>query len=53
MGFNPFWDYKPTNTNHVDSLGVYTSKKILKSNTIDKIHLKCDVLDGSVVNALR
>ena len=22
-------------------------------NTIDKIHLKCDVIDGSVVNGLR
>ena len=30
LGFSPNWDYKPTNTIHVDSPGVYTSEKILK-----------------------
>ena len=53
MGFKPFWIYKPTNANHIDSPGVYTSDKILNLSTIDKIHLKCDVIDGSVVNGLR
>ena len=46
FGFNPYWDYKPTN--------VYTSNKIiLNLNTINKIHLKCDAIDGSVVNGIR
>ena len=46
LGFNPYWDYKPTN--------VYTSNKIiLNLNTINKIHLKCDAIDGSVVNGIR
>ena len=54
LGFKPYWDYKPTNAIHADSAGVYTSNKfILNINTIDKIHLKCDVIDGSVVNGVR
>ena len=54
LGFEPFWDYKPTNSNHVAIPGVYTSDKIiLNSNTIDKIHLKCDCIDGSIQNGLR
>ena len=38
---------------HADSPGVYTSEKVLNESTIDKIHLQCDVFDGSVVNGLR
>ena len=38
------WDYQPTNSNHVDSLGVYMSEDFLNLGTIDKIHLKCDVI---------
>ena len=53
LGFTPYWDYKPTNAIHADSSGVYTSDKILKLSTIDKIHLKCDVLNGSIQNGLR
>ena len=49
LGFAPFWDYEPTNVIHVDSLGRYTSDKILNLTLIDKIHLKCDVIDGSAV----
>ena len=45
LGFIPYWDYK--------SPGVYTSDKILNLNTINKIHLKCDVIDGSVVDGVR
>ena len=45
--------YRPTNTVHADSPGVYTSEKILKFSTIDKNHLKSDVIDGSVVNGIR
>ena len=52
-GFKPFWDYKPTKTVHVDNPGVYTSEKNLNLSTINNIHLKCDVIDGSVVKDLR
>ena len=45
LGFIPYWDYK--------SPGVYNSDKILNLNTTNKIHLKCDVIDGSVVNGIR
>ena len=48
-----YWDYKPNNAVHADSPGVYTSDKNLNLSTIDKIHLKCDVFDGSVVNGRR
>ena len=53
MGFTPFWAYKPTNAIHADNPGVYTSEKYLNLNTIGKIHIKCDVIDGSVVNGIR
>ena len=54
LGFTPYWDYKPTNVIHADAPGVYTSDKIiLNLNTINKIHLKCDIIDGSVVNGVR
>ena len=45
LGFIPYWDYK--------SPGVNNSDKILNLNTTNKIHLKCDVIDGSVVNGIR
>ena len=46
LGFDPYWDYKPTN--------VYTSNKIiLNLNTINKIHLKCDIIDGSIQDGVR
>ena len=49
LGFEPYWDYKPTNGE-----GVYTSDKIiLNLNTINKIHLKCDCVDGSVQVGVR
>ena len=54
LGFTPYWDYKPTNAIHPDAPGVYTSDKIiLNLNTIDKIHLKCDIIDGSIQDGLR
>ena len=54
LGFPPYWDYKPNNSNHVLIPGVYPSDKIiLNLNTKDKIHLKCDAIDGSVVNGIR
>ena len=45
LGFTPYWDYKPS--------GVYTSDKILNLNTINKIHLKCDCIDGSIQDGVR
>ena len=45
LGFTPYWDYKP---------GVYTSDKIiLNLNTINKIHLKCDIIDGCIQDGVR
>ena len=54
LGFIPYWDYKPTNAIHTDSPGVYASDKvILNLNTINKIHLKCDCIKGSIQEGVR
>ena len=54
MGFTPYWDYKPTNTVHAVSPGIYTSDKIiLNLNTINKFRLKCDCIDGSIQEGVR
>ena len=54
LGFSPYWDYKPNNPSHVLIPGVYPSDKIILSlNTIDKIHLKCDAIDGSIQDGVR
>ena len=53
LGFDPYWDCKPTNGVNSDSAGVYISNKILNLNTINKIHLKGDCIDGSIQNGLR
>ena len=54
FSFTPYWDYKPTNAIHADAPGVYTSDKvILNLNTINKIHLKCDCIDGSIQDGVR
>ena len=54
LGFPPYWDYKPDNSNHVLISGVYPSDKIvLNLNTKDKIHLKCDCIDGSIQDGVR
>ena len=45
LGQDPYFDYKAP--------GVYTSDKILNLNTTNKIHLKCDFIDGSIQNGLR
>ena len=45
LGFTPYLDYKS---------GVYSSDKvILNLNTINKIHLKCDIIDGSIQDGVR
>ena len=33
--------------------GLYKSEKLINITGIDKIHLKCDCIDGSIVNAIR
>ena len=53
LGFEPYWDYKPIYSNHPHIPTVYISEKILNLSTTNKIHLKCDIIDGSVVNGLR
>ena len=45
LGFTPGWDYKHYNQ--------YLSQKIVNLSITNKIHLKCDVIDGSVVNGDR
>ena len=41
LGFNPNWDFKHFNE--------YISQKIINLSITNKIHLKFDVIDGSVV----
>ena len=45
LGFTPRWDYKHYNK--------YISRKIANLSSTNKINLKCDFIDGSVVNVLR
>ena len=45
LGFTSGWDYKHYNK--------YISQTILYLSSTNKIHLKCDVVDGSVVDGLR
>ena len=45
LGFTPGWDYKHYNQ--------YLSQKIVNLSSTNKIHLKCDAIDGSVVNGIR
>ena len=53
LGFELYWVYKPTTSNHVAIPGVYTRDKILNLNLVNEKHLKCDVIDACVVNNLR
>ena len=45
LGHDPYFDYKVP--------GVYTSDKNLNLNTKNKIHLKCDCIDGSIQDGIR
>ena len=45
LGFPPYWDYKSHNE--------YVAEKITNFSTKDKIHLKCDVIDGSIQDGVR
>ena len=38
---------------HIYTNGTYRSHKTIIFNTIDMIHLKCDCIDGSIVNGIR
>ena len=53
LGFTPYWDYKPTNSNRDIIPGVYTSNRILNLSSTNKIHLKCDCIDGSIQDGVR
>ena len=53
LGFEPYWDFKPTNSNHVAIPDVYTNDKILNINAINNIHIKCDVIVGSIQDGVR
>ena len=53
LGFTSHWDSKITNAVHVDGPGVFTSDKFSSLSTIEKIHSKCDVIDGSVVDGFK
>ena len=45
LDFTSGWDYKHYNQ--------YLSQKIVNLSSKNKIHLKCDAIDGSVVNGVR
>ena len=45
LGFNHGWDYK----HYIE----YISQNIAYLSTTNKLHLKCDVIDGSVVNGIQ
>ena len=45
LGFTPGWDYKHYNK--------YISQKIVNLGGTNKIHLKCDAIDGSIVDGFR
>ena len=53
LGFDSYWDFKPTNAIFADSPGVYTSDKNLKLNTTNNFHRKCDRMDGSIQDGVR
>ena len=53
-GFESYWYYNPTNAFNSNGEGVYTSDEIiLNLYTINKIHLKCDIIDGSIQDGIR
>ena len=45
LGFTPGWDYKHYNR--------YIIQKIVNQSSTNKIHSKCDVIDGSLQDAVR
>ena len=53
LGFTPYWDCKPTNSNRDSIPGVYISNEILYLSSTNKIHLKCDCIVGSIQDGVR
>ena len=53
LRFTTYWDYKPTNSNHADSPGVSTSEKTINLSIKNKVHLKSDVIHGSIQDGVR
>ena len=53
LKFEPYWDYTPINAFDSIAPGTYVIDKVLKLNTINKIHIKCDVIDGSIQDGVR
>ena len=45
LGFTPGWDYKHYNK--------YVSQKIVNLSNTNKIHLKCDCIDGTIQDGIR
>ena len=45
LGFTPGWEYKHYNKNF--------SQKIVNLSSTGKIHLKCDVIDGSMQDGIQ
>ena len=53
LGFEPIWDYKPTNATHADRPVVHTGDKHLNLSIVNEFHLKCDCINGSIINGVR
>ena len=45
LGFTPGWDYKHYNQ--------YLNQKVVNLSSTNKIHLKCDAIDGSIQDGVR
>ena len=53
LGFETYWDFKPTDAIHFNSPGVYNNDETLFLSTKHRNRLKCDCIDGCVVNGIR
>ena len=45
LGFTPLWVYK--------RYSEHINQKIINLSTLDRVHMKCDIIDGSVLNGIR
>ena len=53
LGVTPYWDFKPTNAFYAARPGIYNGNEILNLSILNEIHLKANVIDGSIVNGSR
>ena len=53
LGFIPNCDYEPTNKIQAENPGYYTKDKFTILSTLEKIHLICDITEGSALNGFR